>query len=100
MYQKQRAYRSEPWLKAVRSIECCVLCGAFGTMAAHRNVGKGIGIKADDCVTAALCANCHHEIDNGKTMTQEQRRAEIDRAICLTIIQLARNGLIGPMGNS
>lgn len=98
MFQKQKTYRSDKWLAAVRSIDCCVLCGKFGTMAAHRNEGKGTGIKADDCLSAALCQECHHEIDNGPHMTREQRRAEIDRAICITIQQLARKGLIGPTG--
>ena len=97
MFLKQKAYRSSKWMAAVRSIECCVLCGAYGTEPAHRNEGKGTGIKADDCLCAALCRSCHAEIDNGKHMTREDRRAEIDRAICMTIQHLTRNGLIKPV---
>lgn len=89
---KQKTYRSEKWLKAVKSIECCVLCGAHGVQAAHRNEGKGTGIKTDDCLTAALCEHCHFEIDNGNTMKQEERRRELDKAIVLTLRELARNG--------
>ena len=89
-------YRNKKWLEAVRSIECCVLCGAFGTQAAHRNEGKGMGQKASDCLAAALCINCHHEIDNGRDLSREQRRAMMDRAICLTVEQLALRGGISP----
>ncbi|WP_038910922.1 DUF1364 family protein [Dickeya dadantii] len=89
-------YRSKKWLAAVGSIQQCVLCGAWGTQVAHRNEGKGMGIKADDCATAAICTGCHTEIDNGKNLTREERRQQMDRAIVLTIIQIARQGLVVP----
>ncbi|WP_023640390.1 DUF1364 family protein [Dickeya zeae] len=89
-------YRSKEWLAAVGSIQRCVLCGAWGTQVAHRNEGKGMGIKADDCATAALCTVCHTEIDNGKNLTREERRQQMDRAIVLTVIQIARLGLVVP----
>lgn len=41
-------FRSKKWLQAVRDIEFCVLCGRYGVQAAHRNEGKGVGIKVDD----------------------------------------------------
>ena len=41
-------------------------------MAIH---GKGRGIKASDEYTAALCYPCHHEIDAGNKLTQEERQA-------------------------
>ncbi len=85
-------YRSEKWLRAVASIPC-VFCGR-DSQAAHRNKGKGMGLKTDDCQTAALCPDCHHEIDNGKTMNREERRARMDEAIVLTITALARRGAI------
>lgn len=96
--QRQPPYRSRQWLEAVRRIEFCVLCGRHGVQAAHRNEGKGMGCKVDDCLTAALCPECHHEIDNGGRLTREQRRAEMDRAICLTLAQLARMGLLTVKG--
>lgn len=86
--------KSSNWLNAVRSIENCVLCGAHGTQAAHRNEGKAKGRKVDDALTAALCLSCHHELDNGKNLTQDQRRAMMDRAIVLTVKQLYREGKI------
>lgn len=83
-------YRNSKWLQAVREIDCCVLCGRWGVQAAHRNEGKGMGMKVDDCLTAALCLECHHRIDNGRDMTLTERRAEMDRAIVLTLRELGR----------
>ena len=88
---KAVAFRSDAWLAAVRTIPC-VKCGRTGVQAAHRNEEKGMGIKADDSLTAALCHEHHAEIDQGSGMTREQRRAEIDRAIVLTVKALARAG--------
>lgn len=94
MLFKQRAFRSEKWLAAVRSIECCVLCGRYGSQAAHRNEGKGGGMKTDDCLTAALCHDCHYEIDNGRDLNLDQRRALMDRAIVLTLKALVHAGKV------
>ncbi|POP42348.1 hypothetical protein CHU32_03695 [Superficieibacter electus] len=89
-------YRNKKWLAAVGQIDQCVLCGRWGTQVAHRNEGKGTGIKADDCATAALCVDCHHEIDNGKNLTRDERRELMNRAIVLTVIKIARLGLVAP----
>lgn len=98
LHQRQPVYRSRKWLAAVRKIETCVICGAYGVQAAHRNFGKGTGMKTDDCLTAAICEPCHREIDNGKDLTREERRALLDKAICDTLAQLARMGLIEVKG--
>lgn len=87
---KEITFRSESWLAAVRALPC-VKCGRPAE-AAHRNEAKGMGIKADDALTAALCREHHAEIDQGRDMTREQRRAEIDRCIVLTVRELARAG--------
>lgn len=87
---KAATFRSEAWLAAVRSLPC-VKCGKPAE-AAHRNEAKGMGIKADDALTAALCREHHAEIDQGRHMTREERRAEIDRCIVLTVRELARAG--------
>lgn len=42
--------------------------------------GKGTGIKADDEKTVPGCAWCHHQIDQGKRLTKEERRAYWDDA--------------------
>lgn len=91
----RKPYRSRAWLSAVHEVEQCVLCGAWGIQAAHSNQDRGMGQKASDCLTAALCPTCHGEIDNGRHLTKDERRARLDRAIVLTIDQLARKGLIG-----
>jgi len=93
-YLKERTFRSEKWLRAVASLPC-VLCYREGaTQAAHRNEGKGMGIKAHDCWTAALCVSCHSEIDQGKDMTRDERRSRMDRAILMTLAELAQAGAI------
>jgi len=92
--QRQQPYRSRKWLDAVHQIENCVLCGAYGVQAAHRNYGKSMSQKTDDCLTAAICPVCHHEIDNGRQLSRDERRALLDKAICETVAQLARMGLI------
>ena len=96
MYQKNPAYRSKAWMQAVASLPC-VLCGKHGqTQPAHRNEGKGMGMKTHDCWTAALCYECHSRIDQGAHLTREDRRSLIDGAILLTLSQLANAGLVGP----
>lgn len=87
-------YRNKKWLAAVGSIEQCVLCGAWGTQVAHRNEGKGMGIKVDDCASAALCTCCHDAIDNGNKLSRDERRQLMDKAIVLTVIIVVRRGLV------
>jgi hypothetical protein len=53
-----------------------------------------MGQKNDDSLTAALCPDCHHEIDNGNHLSREERRERMDRAIVLTLQQLTRRGLV------
>ncbi|KUQ43723.1 hypothetical protein AWI15_05910 [Enterobacter hormaechei subsp. xiangfangensis] len=89
-------YRSKKWLAAVVHIERCVLCGAWGTLAAHRNEGKGMGLKTDDCATAVLCVCCHDSIDNGNKLNRDERRQLMDHAIVLTVIEVTRRGLVVP----
>ena len=81
-------------MAAVASLCDCVLCGSYGVQVAHRNEGKGMGLKNDDSLTAALCPECHHEIDNGKAISRQERRALMDRAIVLTLQQLTQRGLV------
>jgi hypothetical protein len=89
---KDNRHESEAWRRAVAALPC-VLCGREGlTQCAHRNLDKGMGLKTDDALTAALCAPCHSEIDQGKDFTREERRQRLDLAILLTIRALARAG--------
>ena len=92
---KNAPHYSESWRRAVAALPYCVLCGSnSGNQAAHRNEGKGMAQKVDDCLTAALCIACHTAIDQGKEFTRDERRATIDRAIVLTLVQLFRGGLV------
>lgn len=77
----------------------CQCCGKFdGTIvAAHSNQlrdGKGTGIKAHDYRVAYLCHSCHHEIDNGKNFSREERAAVWEEAHRGTIGWLFSNGHI------
>lgn len=93
--QKNNPVRSDKWLQAVRELEYCVLCGAHGVQAAHRNEGKGAGMKTSDCLTAALCPECHTEIDQGKNMDRNERRATMNAAIVMTVEVLVKAGKLG-----
>ncbi|GAA0721463.1 hypothetical protein GCM10009105_31800 [Dokdonella soli] len=80
------------WFAAVASLESCVLCGCAGQQVAHRNEGRGMGQKSDAHMTAYLCASCHHEIDNGRELGRDERRALMDRAIVRTHDALIKSG--------
>ena len=75
-FPKTTYVRSRKLLEAVASLPC-MHCGAHGcTQAAHSNQsthGKGRGIKASDVYTAALCANCHRELDQGSRLSRHER---------------------------
>jgi hypothetical protein len=51
-----------------------------------------MGLKTDDALTAALCVDCHRDIDQGKELDRDARRRLMDRAILDTIVQLVRSG--------
>lgn len=80
------------WFAAVASLETCSLCGKWGVQVAHRNEGRGMGKKSAAHMTAALCPEDHHEIDNGKHLSQDERRSRMDRAIVITHDRLIRAG--------
>lgn len=88
-------YRNRRFLNAVASLPCS-LCGREdGTIVpAHRNEGKGIGIKVSDALVAALCHQCHSEIDNGKTMDRDERRDAWNRAYVRTIQAMIESGTL------
>jgi hypothetical protein len=71
-----------------------VICGKHGTQAAHVNEGKGMGIKTHDCWTAALCFDCHYNVDQGGIMTREERREQMRKAVLDTLAKLCQNGAI------
>jgi hypothetical protein len=91
-------YRNPKLLQAVRDAPC-QMCGAQdGTVvAAHSNQlrdGKGRGIKAHDYRIASLCYRCHVEIDQGSSMSKDERRQAWEEAHRATIGWLFENGVI------
>lgn len=74
-------------------------CGAQdGTVvAAHSNQlrdGKGRGIKAHDYRIAALCFRCHAEIDQGASMSKDERREAWEEAHRKTVGWLFESGTV------
>ncbi|HAV5548726.1 MULTISPECIES: hypothetical protein [Acinetobacter] len=68
--------RSTKRLNVIRALPC-VRCGYPHSQAAHSNFsehGKGRGIKADDQYTIPLCAICHADFDQYKTMGREESK--------------------------
>ena len=83
--QRQPAFRSEKFRRLVASLPC-QHCGVDGrTQAAHRNEGKGMGLKTSDALVAALCVECHAELDNGKRLSRPERQDMWNRAYINTI---------------
>ena len=56
-----------------------------------------MALKTDDAWTAALCVECHRDIDQGGKMTRAERRERMDTAILLTLRELAIRGLVRPV---
>lgn len=85
-------FRSEKWLKTMRELPCGV-CGVDdGTVvAAHRNEGKGMGLKVSDALVIPLCFTCHRELDQGKD-SREHKRDRWNRAYINTIQTLVESG--------
>jgi hypothetical protein len=91
-------YRNKSLLEAVRESPCQI-CGAQnGTVvAAHSNQqrdGKGMGLKAHDYRIAALCYTCHADIDQGKTLSKQEKFEAWDEAHRKTIGWLFETGRI------
>jgi hypothetical protein len=92
-------YRNQKLLEAARESPCQI-CGANdGTVvAAHSNQlrdGKGRGLKAHDYRMAALCYQCHMDLDQGAKLTKEERVNKWEDAHRRTIGWLFDNGYLG-----
>lgn len=86
------SYRNEKLRRAVADLPCAQ-CGREGaTQASHRNEGKGMGLKTSDALVAALCVDCHREVDQGKDLERWERRELWDRAFIETMRQLIEAG--------
>jgi len=83
--------RSKKLLKLVACLDCQICGSGLMVQAAHSNMaqhGKGRGIKASDEYTAALCMSCHYEIDQGKTLSKEERQDLWQEAHQKTVLAL------------
>ena len=92
-------YRSKKLLEACRELPCQSCGREDGTVcAAHSNQlrdGKGKSLKASDYRIAALCLECHAGVDQGRTMSKEDRRQFWEAAHRATIGELFERGIIG-----
>lgn len=93
-------YRDRELLDLAYELDCTVnlhCCEGGRGEPAHSNQsrhGKGGSIKSHDCFFASACRSCHFEIDQGKSMTREEKFDAWQRAHERTMLQLWRNGLI------
>lgn len=83
----------------------CQRCESMGmeqttrTTVAHSNQlkhGKGRGLKAPWWRVAALCEQCHVEIDQGNRLSKDERREQWDEAHQATISRLFAEGMVKP----
>lgn len=84
-------FRSEPLRRYVASLPC-VHCGSIDVQAAHRNQGKGMGLKVSDGLIAALCWREHARIDQGRDLSRDERRALMDAYIRRTFRRAEMRG--------
>lgn len=95
MIPKCPTHRSEAWRRAVAALPCACCMREGWTQAAHPNHrGKGMSLKAPDCWTVPLCAECHAEFDQGRQWDKQTKRTMMDEWIILTVLALAAKGAI------
>lgn len=93
-------YRNRDLLDLAYEIDCtaqlpCCEGGKGEPMHSNQSIhGKGASIKAHDCFFASGCRSCHRELDQGKTMTKEEKREVWQRSHNSTMLQLWQLGLI------
>lgn len=73
----------------------CAVCGIDdGTCSpAHRNEGKGMGLKVSDALVAPLCFSCHRELDQGKG-SRAEKRDTWNRAYIDTVSKMIEEGTL------
>jgi len=95
LFQKHQYVRSKKLLKLVAGLDCQACGSGQMVQAAHTNWGggKGRSVKADDNLVAALCLKCHYEIDQGNTLSKEERQQKWQDAHQTTVQALCDAGL-------
>lgn len=88
------------WLDLCRG-RPCIACGADdGTIVpAHRNEGKGMGIKSLDAFCVPLCLQCHTAYDNGQIWDRESKREFWRTCWFMHMFALCEAGLVTPLGH-
>lgn len=77
---KKRPGADKRYLDACRRMNCYLripgVCRGDieTTVPAHRNEGKGMGLKVEDKLTLPACYWCHAEYDQGNKFTREEKR--------------------------
>ena len=93
-------YRSRKLLDTFIDAPRCFGCGRMNdgsVVGAHANwsdYGKGMSIKAHDVYVAGLCAGCHRELDQGKSMNKEEKRAFWESAWRKTVLWWFQSGKV------
>lgn len=94
-------YRDRKLLDLAYELECQFrlpgICEGGPGEPAHSNQsrhGKGGALKAHDCFFASACRACHRELDQGKTMSREEKFEAWQRAHESTFLALWQLGLI------
>lgn len=75
--------------------DCCE--GGVAGEPAHSNQakhGKGGAIKAHDCFHVPACRACHRELDQGRTMSRDEKREAWERAFWEYLPMLWRGGFL------
>jgi hypothetical protein len=94
-------YRDRKLLDLAYQLDCQVqlpgICDGGTGEPAHSNQsrhGKGGALKAHDCFYASSCRACHRELDQGRTMSREEKFEAWQRAHERTMLALWQLGLI------
>lgn len=86
-------FRSKKLLEKMRDLPCSVCGSEDGTVvAAHRNEGKGMGLKVSDALVTPMCARCHYDYDQGRHMSRQEKREHWNRAYIQNIKFMLENG--------
>lgn len=57
--------------------------------------GKGGAMKAHDCFVVPGCRSCHVELDQGRTMSKDEKREAWDAAYLEFLPEWFKSGIIG-----
>ncbi|MFC4729485.1 hypothetical protein [Coralloluteibacterium thermophilus] len=98
-------YRNRSLLDLAYKVPCAFnlpgICEGGMGEPAHSNQsrhGKGGALKAHDCFFASACRSCHREIDQGRTMSRDEKFEAWNRAYERTVLELWRRGLVEVSG--